>query len=445
MFDCYNPMGVNGIWRSKIAQACPIVYDDSLSVIQRLGLLTERVNTMREDLKALEKIVGSWQGSLDNISNTLHQHDLEIASLKGMVASQSAAIHSMTIRLDGIDREIEFLDDRITDSYTALLSEIDRLESQISISVLEMMRMIAKQYEALEVLEDVLNYKIDQQIATKSGATILTHNPVRGMVTVLNHTLADIWSAVENVGGIRFREYNALMITFHEYNAMGISYNDYNRNAGVVLRNICEIELNDKIRELEERVKLLADYIRDNIVCENKESIGSTISVKKLAEKNYDDAHMGCTFKEYNDAKIVYTVYNNAQIEVVYYGIKFLEYIYRSYALFNNTDYPIRVSCTGNRSHVILLTEVDTDNSIYENYITLNLPEGDIISNVCAYIFPTRSQGDITWRFSDINYLYIMVPAIPGKLKVIVEIQRREKNVLDNPGRNQGQKAENTE
>ena len=65
MSGYYNPMGCDGIWRARTDRIMPIAFDDTLSVIQCVNMLKNRLNEACEKIWELSEIVGNWKGSLD--------------------------------------------------------------------------------------------------------------------------------------------------------------------------------------------------------------------------------------------------------------------------------------------------------------------------------------------------------------------------------------------
>lgn len=318
MSSYYNPMGCDGIWRARTDRIMPIAFDDTLSVIQCVNMLKNRLNEACEKIWYLEEIVGNWQGSLDSITERVTGLETSLSALRDSVNDINTRVMDLEVRMDSlynditgyIDSEIERLSEEIErwiDAINELFVKYNELATDIT-------RQILKQWEVLEVLEDVLNHKIDTQIASKSGNTIIVRNPTTGEIDTLTNTLNDIMCNYGNVSGISFAQYNDARISFDEYNSENITFDNYNSRGAFELLDYIVLsyaydELYDIFNEIRNAINMIVEEINIRDPVRMKDS-----GNKRMTDMLVNNHYAGWEYDVYNNSNISYNSYNDTEI-----------------------------------------------------------------------------------------------------------------------------------
>lgn len=318
MSSYYNPMGCDGIWRARTDRIMPIAFDDTLSVIQCVNMLKNRLNEACEKIWYLEEIVGNWQGSLDSITERVTGLETSLSALRDSVNDINTRVMDLEVRMDSlynditgyIDSEIERLSEEIErwiDAINELFVKYNELATDIT-------RQILKQWEVLEVLEDVLNHKIDTQIASKSGNTIIVRNPTTGEIDTLTNTLNDIMCNYGNVSGISFAQYNDARISFDEYNSENITFDNYNSRGAFELLDYIVLsyaydKLYDIFNEIRNAINMIVEEINIRDPVRMKDS-----GNKRMTDMLVNNHYAGWEYDVYNNSNISYNSYNDTEI-----------------------------------------------------------------------------------------------------------------------------------
>lgn len=318
MSSYYNPMGCDGIWRARTDRIMPIAFDDTLSVIQCVNMLKNRLNEACEKIWYLEEIVGNWQGSLDSITERVTGLETSLSALRDSVNDINTRVMDLEVRMDSlynditgyIDSEIERLSEEIErwiDAINELFVKYNELATDIT-------RQILKQWEVLEVLEDVLNHKIDTQIASKSGNTIIVRNPTTGEIDTLTNTLNDIMCNYGNVSGISFAQYNDARISFDEYNSENITFDNYNTRGAFELLDYIVLsyaydKLYDIFNEIRNAINMIVEEINIRDPVRMKDS-----GNKRMTDMLVNNHYAGWEYDVYNNSNISYNSYNDTEI-----------------------------------------------------------------------------------------------------------------------------------
>lgn len=318
MSSYYNPMGCDGIWRARTDRIMPIAFDDTLSVIQCVNMLKNRLNEACEKIWYLEEIVGNWQGSLDSITERVTGLETSLSALRDSVNDINTRVTDLEVRMDSlynditgyIDSEIERLSEEIErwiDAINELFVKYNELATDIT-------RQILKQWEVLEVLEDVLNHKIDTQIASKSGNTIIVRNPTTGEIDTLTNTLNDIMCNYGNVSGISFAQYNDARISFDEYNSENITFDNYNSRGAFELLDYIVLsyaydKLYDIFNEIRNAINMIVEEINIRDPVRMKDS-----GNKRMTDMLVNNHYAGWEYDVYNNSNISYNSYNDTEI-----------------------------------------------------------------------------------------------------------------------------------
>lgn len=314
----YNPMGCDGIWRARTDRIMPIAFDDTLSVIQCVNMLKNRLNEACEKIWELSEIVGNWKGSIDSITERVAGLETSLATLRTSVDDINVRVMDLEVRMDSLYNDItEYIDneiDRLSDEIEQWIDRINVLFEKYNELATDITRQILKQWEVLEVLEDVLNHKIDTQIATKSGNTIIVHNPTTGEIDTLTNTLNDIMRNYGNVSGISFDQYNSAQITYTEYNSENITFDNYNsRGAFELLDYIVLSYAYDKLYDIFNDIRLAINMIVGEIQIRDPVRMSNSGN-KRMTDMLVNNHYAGWEYDVYNNSNITYNSYNDTEL-----------------------------------------------------------------------------------------------------------------------------------
>lgn len=318
MSSYYNPMGCDGIWRARTDRIMPIAFDDTLSVIQCVNMLKNRLNEACEKIWNLEEIVGNWQGSLDSITERVTGLETSLSALRDSVNDINTRVMDLEVRMDSLYNDItEYIDseiERLSEEIERWIDAINELFVKYNELATDITRQILKQWEVLEVLEDVLNHKIDTQIASKSGNTIIVRNPTTGEIDTLTNTLDDIMCKYGNVSGISFAQYNDARISFDEYNSENITFDNYNSRGAFELLDYIVLsyaydKLYDIFNEIRDAINMIVEEINIRDPVRMKDS-----GNKRMTDMLVNNHYAGWEYDVYNNSNISYNSYNDTEI-----------------------------------------------------------------------------------------------------------------------------------
>lgn len=314
----YNPMGCDGIWRARTDRIMPIAFDDTLSVIQCVNMLKDRLNDACEKIRELEEIVGNWQSSLDSITDSVAGLEESLSTLRTIINLINTRVMDLEVRMDSLYNDItEYIDseiDRLAKEIEQWIDRINELFEKYNELAIDITRQVLKQWEVLEVLEDVLNHKIDTQIASKSGNTIIVRNPTTGEIDTLTNTLNDIMRNYGNVSGISFDQYNGAQISFDEYNSEDVTFNNYNSRGTFELLDYIVLsysfdKLYDIFNKIRDAITMIVEEIkiRDPLRMEDSGN-------KRMTDMLVNNHYAGWEYDVYNNSNISYNSYNDTEI-----------------------------------------------------------------------------------------------------------------------------------
>lgn len=314
----YNPMGCDGIWRARTDRIMPIAFDDTLSVIQCVNMLKDRLNDACEKIQELEEIVGNCQGSLDSITERVTGLEASLSALRVDVDSINTRVMDLEVRMDSLYNDItEYIDseiERLSEEIEQWIDKINELFVKYNELATDITRQILKQWEVLEVLEDVLNHKIDTQIASKSGNTIIVRNPTTGEIDTLTNTLDDIMHNYGNVSGISFEQYNSAQISYDEYNSEDITFDNYNRRGSFELLDYIVLsfaydKLYDIFNEIRSAINMIVEEVKIRDPVRMRDS-----GNKRMTDMLVNNHYAGWEYDVYNNSNISYNSYNDTEI-----------------------------------------------------------------------------------------------------------------------------------
>lgn len=239
MSRLYNLMGMDGFWNAFNDLTIPVEYDGSLSFGQQVGNLYSMVKKLKEAVQTLADHANDYDDIIHQLQVESGQNANDIAVLKKTISDMN---HELELEIAEIKKIVSDLDGDLSLAFkkmNEIISQVNILEASLNFHInnakLEFAQFRNKIFEILEAMEEVLTYRIENVLASKSGNIILVKNPVNGNVETLNQTMDSIWTNFTHVFAITKHEYDSLKLTMAEYKTYNITAEEYRTQAKIIL------------------------------------------------------------------------------------------------------------------------------------------------------------------------------------------------------------------
>lgn len=279
----YNQFIHPGYWNAVNDAVLPVEYDGSLSLGQQIAHVKHLLTSLGEAVK--------------EIQDFLKDYDVGVDDIRQMALSNKTAIGLVNVRIDQFQKAME---SRIEDIMLDLASmdedvkiairyaleakdtaaQVDsKLNIHISQAQLDFSRFRSKIFEVIEVLEDVLTFRIESVLASKSGKQILVKNPVTGLITVLDDALHDLHMEILAAYGLKMKDFRDLRLTNAGLKSFRITASAFRAYAKlplmpqIIYADLVPIleDIEENIRKLEHRVDERTEYF-DPYVYEDRKN-----------------------------------------------------------------------------------------------------------------------------------------------------------------------------
>lgn len=262
MYNQINPIMVNGCC---IAKTLPLAFDESLSYLEMLCAILERLNETIKQTNANTDFISKWDESLTDIEKRLT--DVENAYEENK-------------------KELtEYVEQEFLKAYNELTTMFNNYVTQIS-SYIAINNVVIKQY--VDEKDNELKELIDNIII----GDIKLYNPTNGLTESIQKVIIDIYNVLR-VYGITAQEFDVTALTASEFDALNISAFEFDNNAKLYIGNLNKyINLaTGKYEPLQSIINTLFSYHQENVTAltfDGLELTATDFDEKELTAYTFD-------------------------------------------------------------------------------------------------------------------------------------------------------------
>lgn len=213
----FNQFRFPGYWNALNDAVLPVEYDGSLSLGQQIAHVKHLLGSLAEVVKEIQDFLKDYDVGVDDIRQMALSNKTNIEQLNVRIDQFQK---NMKARIEDIMADLSAMDEDVTIAIRHALEAKDKAEgvdSKLNIHMsqaqLEFSKFRSKIFEIIEVLEDVLTFRIESVLGAKSGKLILVKNAVTGMITNLDDALHDLHMEILAAYGLKMKEFRELKLT----------------------------------------------------------------------------------------------------------------------------------------------------------------------------------------------------------------------------------------
>lgn len=308
-------MGMDGFWNAFNDLTIPVEYDGSLSFGQQVGNLYSMVKKLNEAVQTLVEHANDYDDIIHQLQIESGQNANDIAVLQQTISKMN---HDMESEITELKKMISDLNGDLSVAFNKMneiISQVNILEASLNFHIntakLEFAQFRNKIFEILEAMEEVLTYRIENVLASKSGNIILVKNPVNGRVETLNKTMDSIWNNFTHVFAITKHEYDSLKLSMAEYKAYNITAEEYRTQAKIILMpRLLYMQLLPVLDEYNNMITEIRKVLYEQTLYKNPWN--NTLETnKKIVQETVENMLCGFKAYAYKQAEITAKEYKN--------------------------------------------------------------------------------------------------------------------------------------
>lgn len=268
----FNQFRYPGYWNAINDAVLPVEYDGSLSIGQQIAHVKHLLSSLGEVVKEIQDFLKDYDMGVDDIRQMAISNKEDINALNVRIdqlqKAMKARIEDIMLDLASMDEDIAIAIQHALEAKESATEVDSRLNIHISQAQLDFARFRSKIFEVIEVLEDVLTFRIESVLASKSGKQILVKNPVTGLITVLDDALHDLHMEILAAYGLKMKDFRDLRLTnaglksFHITASAFRAYAKLPLMPQIIYADLVPIleDIEEDIRKLENRVDERTEY-----------------------------------------------------------------------------------------------------------------------------------------------------------------------------------------
>lgn len=298
---------INFVGVPKIFPHCqkvlPLVYDDSLSYYEVLCKVSQKVNTLIDDVNEFMDWATKHEADYDELKKRVDRVENEIDTFEEQIqaefdqlkADQQKAFDEQTAKLDAklaeFQREIERTLASIRNEFNVLKAEVRQELAEMKVEIARELAylnqlIVANNEYVFAYVQRTLQEFIDN---FPEMANVPVYNPVRGGTTTLQRALNDLYS-VACVNGITAFQFDSLGLTAEEFDNLGITAQEFDQEGYV------------KLGYPDERWYMLSPFTGEFVLVQDVVMELAHFHMTGLTAEEYDDLNL--TAEEFDSKNI---------------------------------------------------------------------------------------------------------------------------------------------